>query len=196
MRKTVVVLTTVAILAAAGSPPADGAVGSGRSGSYRLAKGAKQCRNGYVRQIRKVGKHRQVWCMVLTETRLDTTTDPLLLSSGMVWTVSGGIFYGPGNGGAGKELRGQRITYTIKDETTRKTLGSFVGTSNSEAKCTIVSTMDASGTIETLAGQAVLGSAACLLSPVSLPAADLAGITGRFAGTSKYAGSVSFEVAI
>jgi hypothetical protein len=161
------------------------------SGSYRLKKGGK-CRSGYVRQVRKRG----VWCRVLTDTRLDTNAG---VPSGYTtyWTLSGGIYYGPrADRGAGTELKGRRITYTVKDDTTGKVLGSFVGTSNFEATCTIASTLDSSGTAETLMGQADPPYAGCALSPVTLPAADEAGITGRFAGTSTYAPSVSFEAAV
>jgi len=38
--------------------------------------------------------------------------------------------------------------------------------------------------------------AGCAMPPVTLPAADEVGITGRFAGTSTYAPSVRFEAAI
>lgn len=161
------------------------------SGSYRLAKG-KKCRTGYVRQVRK---HR-ARCLVLTDTRLDTSGG-IPSGSTTYWTLSGGLYYGPrADRGAGTELKGQRVTYTIKDDTTDKVLGSFVGTSNFEATCTIASTLDASGTVETLMGEADPPYAACPLPPVSLPAADEAGITGRFRGTAKYAPSVSFEAAI
>lgn len=161
------------------------------SGSYGLKKGGK-CRSGYVRQVRK---HR-AWCLVLTDTRLVTyagvpdggTTD---------WTLSGGIYYGPrADRGAGIELKGRPITYTVKDDTTGKILGSFGGTSNAEATCSITSTLDSSGTTVTLMGQAEPPLPGCALPPVTLPAADEAGITGRFIGTSTYGPSVSFEAAI
>jgi hypothetical protein len=176
------------------------ALGSGQPARYRLTKGTK-CRSSYVRQIRRVNKQRQVWCIrarVPTDTRVDTIgLGPLLDSPGTYWAVSGGIFYGRGaDRGAGIELRGRPITYTIRDDTTLETLGSFVAPSNFEATCTIVSTLDPSGTVTTLTGQAVAPYAGCPLSPVSLPAADEADITGRFGGTSKYGPSVSFEARI
>ena len=168
------------------------------SGSYRLAKGSK-CRSGYVRQVRTVKKQRSTWCVqqqLPTDTRLDTFAgDPY--GGVTYWTLSGGIYHrNAADRGGGTELKGQPITYTIKDGTSGKVLGSFVGTSNFEGTCSIASSWDATGTVDTLVGEADPPYAACPLSPVTLPAADVAGITGRFGGTAKYAPSSSFEAAI
>jgi hypothetical protein len=194
------VVAAVALLAAV---PTE-AVATGHP-SYQLKKSSARCRTGYVRQVRHVKKRqhgktvtvREVWCVYKAPSRTATNTDvdANATNTGTETDilVSGWIWYGSPNFGPPEsvELKGQPITYTISDATTGKFLGSFVGTSNSAAYCSVVETMNAQGTIETFTGQALPPTSACALSPISMPAADSAEFTGSFAGTKTFASSVS-----
>ena len=103
------------------------------------------------------------------------------------YDVSAGIDYDIGH-----QLIGEPITYTIMDATTRRKVGSFAGTSNLYATCTVVASLNyPQDTVETLTGQAVVPYSGCPLAAVSLPAADTALLTVSFAGNSTYAPSVS-----
>jgi hypothetical protein len=108
----------------------------------------------------------------------------------MTWLdVSGSIYYGNGT-----QLVGQPITYTITDGTTGQTIGTFSGTSNVYAACTVVETLNYPQNItETFTGQAVAPYSGCALGSVSLPAADTPLFSGAFGGTSTYAPSVSMQ---
>jgi hypothetical protein len=174
--------------------------------SYQIKAGAN-CRTDYVRQVRHVKKHkhgktvrvRQVWCvykapntppapaLTPTSTGVNANFESNLT---MTWLdVSGSIYYG-----SGTQLVGQPITYTITDGTTGQTIGTFSGTSNAYATCTVVATLNyPQDTTETFTGQAVAPYSGCALGSVSLPAADTPLFSGAFGGTSTYAPSVSMQ---
>jgi hypothetical protein len=106
------------------------------------------------------------------------------------YDVSAGIYYN-----INRELYGQPIRYRFTDATTRQTIGSFVGSSNLAATCTVVASANAPDTVQTLTGEAVAPYSGCPLAPVSAPAADEIVLTASFAGNSTYAPSVSLEQA-
>jgi hypothetical protein len=173
-----------------------------RPSSYRLRTGAK-CRTSYVRQVRHVKQHRrgktvrvrEVWCV-----HKPPTPTSVSLSAAFnitynypyytYYDVSAGIYYN-----IDRELYGQPIRYRITDATTRQTIGSFVGSSNLAATCTVVASANAPDTVQTLTGEAVAPYSGCPLAPVSAPAADEIVLTASFAGNSTYAPSVSLEQA-
>jgi hypothetical protein len=191
-RRTAAVL--VVLSATALVLPLPAAAGSAHP-SYRLKKG--KCRNGYLHQYRRVNGRRQAWCVYArppTATHV-TTIGPN--PPGVYFILSGGIYYGRGyDMGGGTELRGQPITYTVKDDTTQKRLGSFRLPSNADASCTIVNSLSVDGMTTTIMGQAVGPWPACPLAPVTMPAGDIPGITGIFAGNAAYGPSRSSEAGI
>jgi hypothetical protein len=170
--------------------------------SYRLRTGAK-CRHGYVRQVRHVKQHRrgktvrvrEVWCVHKPPTPTSVSLSAAFNTTYnypyyTYYDVSAGIYYDIDH-----ELKGPQLTYTITDATTGHAVGSFVGTSNLAATCTVVASVNAQDTVQTLAGQAVPPYSGCALSSVSLPAADEAVLTASYAGSSTYARSVSAQEA-
>jgi hypothetical protein len=65
------------------------------------------------------------------------------------YDVSAGLYYA----GNSRQLVGQSITYTITDATTGQTVGTFSGTSNEYATCTVVVSVNAQDTVQTLTGK-------------------------------------------
>lgn len=86
------------------------------------------------------------------------------------------------------QVRGLPITFTVSDGTTGRRLATFSGTSNLLKFCTIVYSLNGADTM-TFSGRAVAPYAACSLGSVSVPAADAAVITAKFAGNAKLAPS-------
>lgn len=89
------------------------------------------------------------------------------------------------------ELRGEPVTYTITDRTTEHVVGSFTGTSNGYASCTIGFHWNSGETATIYEGEAGGSHPACNLAPVSVPRGDITTFTGTFAGNTTYAPSVS-----
>lgn len=121
-------------------------------------------------------------------TRTPTTTDQQatfdcgVYINGCYDLVSAGVYAGS------EQLVGRPITFTITDATTSTTAGSFPGTSNAYATCSLVRTD--SGSTMSWTGQAVGPYQACeLTSAISVPAADVPLISASFAGDSRYAPS-------
>ena len=180
------------------------AVAAGPHPSYELKKPSARCRTGYARQVRHVKKRehgktvrvRQVWCVYKSSPSAATTTPTstfvnatLESNQSMTWLdVTGSIYYG-----SGTQLVGQPITYTITDATTGQAVGSFTGTSNAYATCTVVYSLNSQDTVQTFTGEAVSPYSACTLGQVSLPAADTPVFSGSFAGNATYAPSVSAQ---
>ena len=107
-----------------------------------------------------------------------------------VWFyMSGSIFYG-----AGSQLVGQPLTYTVTDATTGHQVATFSGTSNGYALCTVVYSINyPQDTLQTYTGEAVPPYPACSVGTFSIPGADVAVVTASFAGNATYAPSTSSQ---
>ena len=79
-------------------------------------------------------------------------------------------------------VNGLPVTFTITDGTTGQDAGTFAGTSNGLASCTIRYSLDETAETQTWSGDAVAPYAACALTSVTLPAADVPEITASYGG--------------
>jgi hypothetical protein len=170
--------------------------------AHYFPKPRQQCRAGYVRRTVKVTqrKHRHTVTVKRAEcVRTPTPPKPHLIpttsfvdTSSALTTGSTVWFYLAGSVYAGgHEVVGLPITYTVTDATTRQTVGTFTGTSNRYALCTIATSVNPADIGQSFTGQAVAPYPACSLESISMPAADTPVVTASFAGNSTYGPSTS-----
>jgi hypothetical protein len=172
---------------------------AGASGTpaYQLKNKRESCRQGYVRQVRHVKRHRhgrvarvrELWCIwqgpAATSVQLNTSWG--LYLGATFWDVSTAISYDKG----AHELPGQSLEYTITDETAGHEVGTFTGQSSLNASCSVVVSVDRQAGTKTLTGQPIAGYPGCSLTPLTLPGPDVVGLTASFAGNQLYAPSTS-----
>jgi hypothetical protein len=186
-------------------------------GSYRL-KG-KKCRAGYVRQVRHVKRHRQIWCIRPKSTRHKPATQPTppptltptpappptptaTPTFTIVTTLEGGGF-GTGQpayktvsasvntfaSGPGSGVAGVPVTITLADHVTGQALATFAVNSFG-GSCAIVKEITGSNWV--LKGEAVASYPGCPIGTITSPAnGDYIEIMGSFAGNAQYAASTS-----
>ena len=168
--------------------------------THYFLKAHQRCRAGYARRTVKVKQREQMVTIRRAECvrratpakrqRTPTTTFVNTSSSttagSTVWfSLSASVY------AAHHEIDGLPLKYTVTDATTRQVVGTFTGTSNGNASCTIATSVNEADNVETYTGQAVAPYPACSLGSIGMPAADIPIVTASFAGKSAYRPSTS-----
>jgi hypothetical protein len=143
-----------------------------------LHPGREHCRAHYVKKVERVKGRKEIVCVYVAP-KLET----FVLITDAQGSVSGSVHVVGGH-----DLIGVPITYTITNEGTGQSLGSFMEPSDPVQPCALVLTVDED--TPTFAGEPVPPDPACPIT-VSLPTGQLAVLSGSFAGNSTYAPSVS-----